>query len=235
MREAEAICDRVRTAVGRGIEVFLDRGDVVLQGELGHLGAKRTVLKRAAAVAGVGAIVDRLRVSPAVRRSDEELLRDAHGAMVGQPLLGTCTIRPDGHGLSHRAAVLFPEGAAGSIKLAVSRGVITLDGEVPTLGVKQLAGTTAWRVPGCCDVVNRLEVAADPPPCAGVPLEVGVRLALATDPALEGALISVRAEGATVTLEGNARSPAEASLAEQTAWTVFGVDAVRNRLIVRAD
>jgi osmotically-inducible protein OsmY len=228
------ICARVRAAVGRGVEVSLDRGRVVLRGELRHLGDKRLALERAAAVPGVGRVIDRLRVLPAIARADEEILRDAQAALAGEPLLGACIIRPDGDAQAPRGAVLFPEGVAGLITLMVDGGVITLGGEVPTLAAKQLAGTVAWRVPGCCDVINTLAVVDELEASADDPLELGVRLALVTDPALERAAISVRAEGTIVILEGQTRSEAEATLAEQTAWTVFGVDGVRNRLIVRA-
>jgi osmotically-inducible protein OsmY len=39
----------------------------------------------------------------------------------------------------------------------VTDGVVTLNGDVPSLSHKRLAGALAWWVPGCRDVVNGLE------------------------------------------------------------------------------
>jgi osmotically-inducible protein OsmY len=46
----------------------------------------------------------------------------------------------------------------GSIVVEVKDGVVTLNGEVPSLTHKRLAGVLAWWVPGVKSVVNRVEV-----------------------------------------------------------------------------
>jgi osmotically-inducible protein OsmY len=221
---------RVKEAIGHDIEVFLDHGDVVLRGEVPRLADKKLALERAAAVPGVSTIVDRLHVSPTVRREDAEIARDVGRALVAEPLLGECSVDPGAIDLP-RAIVLFPEGTTGLIEISVEDGVVTLDGNVSELAKKQLAGVLTWRVPGCRDVVNGLEV-TEPPSSDEWPLASAVRLALEQDPALDVSAIVIRADGRTVTLEGHAASEAEARLAENDAWTVFGVDNVDNRLVV---
>ena len=222
----------VQAAVGGRITVFFDHGDVVLHGEVPRLADKKLALEHAAAVPGVVTIVDRLRVSPTIRRDDAEILRDIRDSLLSEPLLGECSIAPGEEGELPRAIVLFPEGATGQIEITVEEGVVTLDGDVSDLAKKQLAGVLAWRVPGCCDVVNGLEVSSAAASEEDLPLAVIVQLALQQDPALDISAISIHAEGRTVTLEGHTASEAEARLAENDAWTVFGVDNVYNRLIV---
>jgi hypothetical protein len=92
----------------------------------------------------------------------------------------------------------------------------------------------AWRVPGCRDVVNGLEVIEPRAPGLEVPLASVVRLVLAQEPALDLGGIAIRTDGRTVTLEGRVASEAEARLAENDAWAVFGVDNVRNKIVVQA-
>lgn len=41
--------------------------------------------------------------------------------------------------------------------IEVKKGIVTLNGEVPSLTHKRLAGVLAWWVPGTRDVVNGLE------------------------------------------------------------------------------
>jgi hypothetical protein len=94
----------------------------------------------------------------APRRVDEAIVADVRQALLSEALLGRCFIRPSGKGDTTRAAVLFPEGSAGQIEVSVHRGVVKLEGEVADVHEKHLAGTLARRVPGCCDVINALEV-----------------------------------------------------------------------------
>ena len=50
------------------------------------------------------------------------------------------------------------EEPAGVITFTVEDGVVTLDGRVPSLSHKRLAGVLVWWVPGSRDVINGLEV-----------------------------------------------------------------------------
>ena len=55
--------------------------------------------------------------------------------------------------LIHRSGIPEP---IGTIVVEVRDGVVTLNGEVPSLSHKRLAGVLAWWVPGCRDVINGL-------------------------------------------------------------------------------
>jgi hypothetical protein len=91
------------------------------------------------------------------RRSDEDILAEARGRLLGESLLGCCEIVPDGQGsVPPRAAALFPEGSSGVIQIHVADGVIYLTGEVSTLTDRRLAAEVVGRVPGCRRVVNQL-------------------------------------------------------------------------------
>jgi hypothetical protein len=90
---------------------------------------------------------------------DAELRRQIARTLGREPFLGQCSIHPDGSFELPRALVLFPEGAAGSIQIAVDERVVFLRGNVATVAQKELAGKLAALVPGCGAVINELRVA----------------------------------------------------------------------------
>ncbi len=60
-------------------------------------------------------------------------------------------------------AVRVPEAASGMITVSAADGVVTLDGDLPGLAQKRLAGVLAWWVPGARDVVNGIGVTPPEP------------------------------------------------------------------------
>jgi hypothetical protein len=90
---------------------------------------------------------------------DTELRRQIANALRGEPFLGQCCIRPDGSDELPRAVVLFPEGAAGLIEIAVDEGRVVLRGQVQSAAQKELAATITAGVRGCGRVLNALAVA----------------------------------------------------------------------------
>jgi osmotically-inducible protein OsmY len=213
------------------IRLMLSDGDLVIEGEVADIAAKKLALERAAAVAEVRGIVDRLRVTPAERMGDgaiRDLVRDA---LLAEPALDECSIR-----VSVKAAwetVRSLDSAAGTIDITVSDGVVTLDGNVPGLGLKRLAGILAWWVPGSRDVINGLGVT---PPEEDNDGEISdaVRLTLEKDPLVNPDQIRVSTRNAVVTLQGQVPTKSEREAAEFDAWYVFGVDKVVNQIRVRA-
>jgi osmotically-inducible protein OsmY len=213
------------------IRLTLSDGDLVIEGEVADIAAKKLTLERAAAVADVRGIVDRLRVTPAERMGDgaiRDLVRDA---LLAEPALAECSIRVSVK--EAWEAVRNLNSAAGSIDIAVSDGVVTLDGDVPGLGLKRLAGILAWWVPGSRDVINGLGVT---PPEEDNDGEISdaVRLALEKDPLVNPDQIRVTTRNAVVTLQGQVPTESECEAAEFDAWYVFGVDKVINQISVRA-
>jgi osmotically-inducible protein OsmY len=228
----KALLSEVRIDIAHHpIRLTLSDGDLVIEGEVADIAAKKLALERAAAVAEVRGIVDRLRVAPAERMGDgaiRDLVRDA---LLAEPALDECSIRVSVK--EAWEAVRSLDSAAGSIDVAVSDGVVTLDGDVPGLGLKRLAGILAWWVPGSRDVINGLGVT---PPEEDNDGEISdaVRLALEKDPLVNPDQIRVSTRNAVVTLQGQVPTQSECAAAEFDAWYVFGVDKVINQIRVRA-
>lgn len=103
---------------------------------------------------------------------------------------------------------------------------MTLDGDVPSLTHKRLAGVMAWWVPGSRLVINGLGV--DPAEQDNDAL----RTVLEKDPFIDPQQISIRTHNAVVTLSGLVFSQAGLDMAEFDAWYLFGVDQVINQITI---
>lgn len=240
VHEAEAIVRHVRAALEHEprinlhrypIAVTFEAGDLTVEGEVEHIIAKKLALELAAAVPGVKGIVDRLRVTPAAPMEDGEIRDHVRDALVQEFAFEDCSIRIWDKGelrtIQDRSAA-----SSATIEVEVNAGVVILNGQVPSLTHKRLAGVFAWWVPGSRDVVNGLDV---------VPVQEdnddeitdAVRLVLQKNPFVEASQIAVRTRNCVVTLEGIVRNHTEKQMAECDAWSVFGVDKVSNLLTVR--
>jgi osmotically-inducible protein OsmY len=121
---------------------------------------------------------------------------------------------------------------AGSIVVEVNDGVVTLNGEVPSLTHKRLAGVLAWWVPGTRDVINGLE---EVPPEEDNDDELidAVRLVLEKDPFVNASKVRVSSKDWTVTLEGLVPNETMKQMTERDAWYVLGVKSVINKISVK--
>jgi osmotically-inducible protein OsmY len=124
-----------------------------------------------------------------------------------------------------------PSEARGVIEIEVEDGVVTLNGRVPGLDDKRLAGVLAWWVPGSRDVVNGIAVEPPEDDSDDAILEA-LRLVLEKDPFVDASQIRVGVKNALVRLTGLVPTEAEREMAEFDAWYVFGVDKVDNRIEV---
>jgi osmotically-inducible protein OsmY len=241
MPSPEAICQQIRAALEHEPRINLHRypihlhgedGMVTVDGEAEHIVAKKLALELAAAVPGVDGLVDRLRVAPTRAMGDGAIRDHVRDALLQEPAFATfaITIREKGQVDTVRPASGTPFGA---MEVAVADGVVTLNGQVPSLSHKRLAGVLAWWVPGSRDVINGLAVE---PPEEDTDDEVtdAVRLVLEKDPFVRADQIHVRSQGHVVTLEGLVPNSTIRDMAEFDAWYVFGVDQVVNRLQVQA-
>ena len=236
------VVDLVRAALSGEPRVDLQRhpvhlvfegGVLTMEGELATVAAKKLALERAAAVRDVRFVVDRLRVAPSRRMGDAEIRDHVCDALLGEPaLLGCAVAATVGQG---QRTLRDPAGTgiAAAVQVTVADGIVTLDGEVPSLAHKRIAGVLAWWVPGTRDVVNGLEVV---PPEQDTEGEISdaVRMVLEKDPLVDAGPIGVATRGAVVTLSGAVASELQRDMAERDAWCVFGVDAVVNRLAARS-
>jgi len=215
--------DTVRLEIADGV--------LTVEGEVATVAAKKLALERLAAVPNVAWVVDRLRVCPSVPMEDGEIRDRVRDALLGEPALSTCALRQWLKGQPEM--IRRPPGGLGLIDLKVEHGVVTLDGDVPGLAHKRLAGLLAWWVPGTRDVVNGLGVT---PPEGDSDEEItdAVRIALEKDPFVNPDQIRVGARNAVVTLAGAVPTGSEREMAEFDAWCIFGVNDVINRIAVHA-
>lgn len=207
-------------------------GTLTLEGEVKSVAAKKLALECAAALPEVTGIVDRLHVEPAQHMGDgqiRDLLRDA---LVQEPAFSEFAI---GELIKGQLALVREPATVrrGSIEIDVSDGIVTLNGEVPGLAYKRLAGVLSWWVPGSRDVINGLdEVPSESD--SDDEISDAVRLALEKDPFVNAGQIHVSTRARVVTLIGLVPSESEREMAEADAWYVLGVDNVINKVAVRA-
>jgi osmotically-inducible protein OsmY len=204
-------------------------GTATIQAEVDNIAIKRLALERLAATKGIGAIVDRLRVKPARAMSDAGILDHLRKAYFAEPAFAALKIKERKAG-----KLLWVQDAPdprGEIVIEVKKGVVILNGRVPGLASKRLAGVLAWWVAGSRDVVNG--IAVEPPEeDAPIRIEEAVRIALDKDPFVDASQVRVGVRNRTVRLTGAVRSRKARDAAEWDAWYVFGVDDVINELEV---
>jgi osmotically-inducible protein OsmY len=249
-RSAEEALKEVRAALEleprvrfdqRPIQITFNQVDdtVTLQGEAPDIAAKKLALELAVAVPGVRGVVDRLRVSPGERMSDEDIRNHIRDAFIQEQAFANCAIRVQ----TKEGVETFNEPAEkrGDFKIIVGEGmalqegwdegVVLLEGQAPSLSHKRLAGALAWWAPGSRDVLNCLEVV---PPEEDNDDEItdAVTIVLDKDPFVDDVQILVTTHDRVVTLDGATRSEGEKDMVESDAWFVFGVDKVINNLQV---
>lgn len=210
-------------------------GALLLEGDVARLAHKKLALLLAAGIPGVTQLVDRVHI--AVR---------APGRHISDRMAEMLTLEPDFLGFEVRVATAREAAGLdagrdgpvlgslpGRIDIEESDGVVTLNGIVPSLVHKRLAGAIAWRVPGVRDVING--IAVDPPEEDGPDqIEEAVRVVLNHNPAIDAAQIRVGVRNRVVRLTGLAPSEVVREIAEDDCWAVFGIDDVINEIEVRA-
>jgi osmotically-inducible protein OsmY len=206
-------------------------GVLVLSGEVPSVAAKKLALERVAALPGFTGIVDRLHVEPAARMTDKEIRVHLRDMLIEELSFRELEIREAEAG-SFRLVRGVPTGARGNIDVEVHEGVVTLNGRVPGLTSKRLAGVMGWWVPGVRDVVNG--IAVDPPEDDGPDMIAeAVRVVLEKDPFVNASQIRVGVRNTVVRLTGLVPSESERDAAERDAWCIFAVDNVINEIQVR--
>lgn len=212
-------------------ELNLEDGCVILlRGEAPDVAAKKIALERVARIPGVSAIADHLHVKPAAKMQDDEIRVHIRNGLIGEAGFEGIEVREfdDGAFLQIRGA---PLGALGNIGIEVSKGVVILTGNVPTLTSKRLAGVIAWWVSGTRDVVNGLAV--EPTEEDGPDrIADAVRIVLEKDPLVDADQVKVGVRKTVVRLTGSVRSETQHQAAERDAWMVFAVDNVINEINV---
>ena len=212
------------------IEADFNDGILTLEGAVKDIAAKKLTLEIGAAVSSVTGIVDRLKVAAVEHMTDEVILEHVRDALIQEPALSNCAVRLR---LADRIEIIRepPTGSAGTVEIAVENGDVLLEGRVPSLSHKRLAGTLAWWVPGTQNVLNCM-IVEPPEEDSDDEMTDALRLVLEKDPFVNADQIRVTSNNRTVTLQGLVSSEAESQMAEQDAWYIFGVDRVVNKLEV---
>jgi len=204
-------------------------GTATIEAEVENVALKRLALERLAGTPGISAVIDRMHVAPAVPKSDDGILDDLRKAFYDEPSFRVLAIKEAENSHLKLVRDAFEDGR-GEIVFEVHDGVVILNGRVPGLTSKRLAGVLAWWVPGSRDVVNG--IAVDPPEEDSPDLiEEAVRVALDKDPFVDAEQVRVGVRNRTVRLTGVLPRDAR-DAAEWDAWYVFGVDNVINEIEV---
>jgi osmotically-inducible protein OsmY len=118
---------------------------------------------------------------------------------------------------------------AGKLDVTVSKGWVTLKGEVDFAFQKRDAERAVQRLSGVKGVTNLIVVTSHLSPTE---LKQQIEKALVRNAETDASRITVELQGSKVILHGTVRSYAEKKAAEETAWCAPGVTEVDNRITI---
>jgi len=192
------------------IGVAVKNGIVTLTGWVDSYLKKIAAEEAALRVRGVTAVANDIEVR--LPESDQRTDADIAAAVV--------------NALKWDAAI--PEG---QVTVTVSKGWVTLKGEVDYQFQKIEAEHAARRVTGVIGVTNLITVK---PRLSPTDLKQSIEKALIRNAETDAKRITVEVQGSKVILRGTVRSYAEKQAAADTAWSAPGVTEVDNRIVVSA-
>jgi osmotically-inducible protein OsmY len=188
------------------IGVIVKDGVVTLTGWVDTFLKKWSAEDAAHKVTGVKAVVNNIEVRLARERTDADIAADAVRALELDAFVPT-----------------------EKIQVTVSRGWITLRGEVEWQYQKEEAERVVRGIEGVKGVSNLITVKARATPSE---LKKKIDDSLIRRAELDAARINVEVQGNKVVLKGIVRSWAEREEAERAAWSAPGITAVENRIVV---
>ncbi len=186
------------------IGVSVKDGVVTLTGWVDSFLKKWDAEEAAHRVAGVKAVANEIEIRLATERTDADIAAAAV------------------HALEWDAFV-----PPGKVQVTVSKGWITLRGEVEWQYQKNDAERVVRRLAGVKGVTNLIEVK---PRVTPSDLKKKIENALVRNAQLDASKITVEIQGSKAILRGTVRSWAEKQQAEQTAWSAPGITEVENRI-----
>jgi osmotically-inducible protein OsmY len=198
--------------------------ELVLEGRVDTIEAKRRALRLAREAADTPAILDRVKVAPrGAAPPDGAVEEHVVQALMTEPAFQGIPVNARQPKARH--------GEHPWVDCFVDQGTVTLKGTVESLSHRRLAEVVAWSAPGCQDVRNLLRVQ---PPERDTDEEVTdvVRMALEKSPALDAQAIAITTREREVILSGVVQDEAQRRLASERCWSIPGVHEVDNRLTV---
>lgn len=212
------------------IDIRLEDGSLVLDGEVRDIEEKRAAVESAKAVAGAPPVADYLHVRPSAPLGDGAI-RDAvcRQLMEERAYLRTdisCAVAGDADAIVRRLDQ--PEG---TIDATVADGIVTLRGTLISLSHRRLAAVLAWWAPGTRDVVN--EIAINPPEHDNDgEIRDAIELVLDKDPMVHSDQVTSRVRDGHVVLRGLVATREEKRIVERDVWYIEGVRDVVNEIEV---
>lgn len=186
---------------GNTISISTHDGIVTLNGISRSLLAKERASAIAAATVGVRSVVNRIKVSPGVDRTDKELQRAVKRALLEDPATESY-----------------------EIGVTANDGVVNLTGATDSWQEKQLCVAVTKGVRGVLDIENDIviNIKTDRPDSE---IKPEIKRRLLNDVRVDGRLIEVNVDDGKVTLSGSVGSLTEKRRAVSDAW-VGGVKSV---------
>jgi len=191
------------------IGVTADHGVVTLVGEVNTYSEKFEAEKAAKRVAGVQALANDLEV-----KVDDP--RPPHDADIAQRALSAIDWN-----------VAIPKGR---VKVMVSSGWVTLEGDVEWMYQKRAAEDACRGLNGVRGITNNIAVR---PRVEAGEVKHKIESALRRNAELDAQKITVETSAGNVILRGNVRSWAEHEDAVDAAWSAPGVTKVEDQLAIR--
>lgn len=192
---------------------------LVLEGDVENIAAKKVIARLARRVAGDQAVVDRLRVSSSESREDGALRTEVLRALLEEPVFTEYTIRV---GRNQQLETMREGRGAGEIDIHAEGGAVCLEGSVGSLTHRRLAEVLTWWTAGCQRVNNRLHVTPAEQETDDE-LADAIHMVLEKDPLVHSSQLRIAVRDQVVTLRGYLASDEERRLALMDAWYVPGV------------